>query len=175
MFDTLNPDLAHVRIAYTETPNGRNAISYELNLEEKSWSLFLDEDILVVSEKFGGEGMTEEETIKEMIESVHYSNFNDLVYIDSDELMHATGLALDDEGNIYDPLAKDLDNDGIADRYDNDFRDSDYFESTYDVDDNLHARSKEEKPSILGQIKEYKESQNKEDTEKEHKENDRER
>lgn len=174
-FDTLYPDLAHVGIAYTETPDGKNSISYELNLEEKSWSLFLDEDILVASEKFGGEGMTEEETIKEMIESVHYANFNDLVYIDSDELMHATGLALDDEGNIYDPLAKDLDNDGIADRYDNDFRDSDYFESTYDVDDNFHARSKGEKPSILGQIKEYKENQNKEDKEKEHKENDRER
>lgn len=43
-------------------------------------------------------------------------------------------------GIIYDPLGKDLDNDGIIDRYDNDFRDSDYFESTYDVDDNLHKK-----------------------------------
>ena len=41
---------------------------------------------------------------------------------------------------IYDPLGKDLDNDGIIDRYDNDFRDSDYFESTYDVKDNLHTK-----------------------------------
>lgn len=38
------------------------------------------------------------------------------------------------DGKIYDPLAKDLDNDGIIDRYDNDFRDSDYFESTYKED-----------------------------------------
>ena len=44
------------------------------------------------------------------------------------------------DGKIYDPLEKDLDNDGIIDRYDNDFRDSDYFESTYDVDDNLHKK-----------------------------------
>lgn len=43
-------------------------------------------------------------------------------------------------GIIYDPLGKDLDNDGIIDRYDNDFRNSDYFESTYDVDDNLHKK-----------------------------------
>jgi len=43
-------------------------------------------------------------------------------------------------GIIYDPVGKDLDNDGIIDRYDNDFRDSDYFESTYDVDDNLHKK-----------------------------------
>ena len=41
---------------------------------------------------------------------------------------------------IYDPLGKDLDNDGIINRYDNDFRDSDYFESTYDVEDNLHTK-----------------------------------
>ena len=44
---------------------------------------------------------------------------------------------------IYDPLGKDLDNDGIIDRYDNDFRDSDYFESTYDVEDNLHTKETE--------------------------------
>lgn len=44
------------------------------------------------------------------------------------------------DGKIYDSLGKDLDNDGIIDRYDNDFRDSDYFESTYDVEDNLHIK-----------------------------------
>ena len=48
------------------------------------------------------------------------------------------------DGKIYDPLGKDLDNDGIIDRYDNDFKDSDYFESTYDVPDNFHQK---EKPS----------------------------
>lgn len=45
------------------------------------------------------------------------------------------------DGKIYDPLGKDLDNDGIIDRYDNDFRDSDHFESTYDVEDNLHHKA----------------------------------
>jgi len=47
------------------------------------------------------------------------------------------------DGKIYDPLGKDLDNDGIIDRYDNDFRDSDYFESTYDVEDNLHHKAED--------------------------------
>lgn len=46
-------------------------------------------------------------------------------------------------GKVYDPLGQDLDNDGIIDRYDNDFRDSDYFESTYDVEDNLHRKTKD--------------------------------
>ncbi|MDY6084174.1 MAG: C40 family peptidase [Dialister sp.] len=38
------------------------------------------------------------------------------------------------QSDVYDPLAKDTDNDGIADRYDNAFQDSDYRESTYDVE-----------------------------------------
>lgn len=39
-----------------------------------------------------------------------------------------------EESEPYDPLAQDTDNDGIPDRYDNNFKDSDYFESTYDVE-----------------------------------------
>ncbi|EGF22829.1 conjugal transfer protein [Fannyhessea vaginae] len=79
-----------------------------------------------------------------------------------EELKQAMGPEIDDEGNFYDPLSKDLDNDGIADRYDNDFKDSDYFESTYDVEDNLHTKEEAaqkmgDKPSILGQIKAYQE------------------
>ena len=66
------------------------------------------------------------------------------------------------DGKIYDSLGKDLDNDGIIDRYDNDFKDSDYFESTYDVEDNLHTKEEAtqktgDKPSILGQIRAYQE------------------
>ena len=61
------------------------------------------------------------------------------------------------DGKIYDPLGKDLDNDGIIDRYDNDFRDSDYFESTYDVDDNLHKKDEFfGSPSITHEAKKRK-------------------
>ena len=63
------------------------------------------------------------------------------------------------DGKIYDPLGKDLDNDGIIDRYDNDFRDSDYFESTYDVEDNLHRKAEDTKgfsKSQKAQKKKYK-------------------
>lgn len=35
---------------------------------------------------------------------------------------------------VYDPLSKDLDNDGVIDRYDNNINDSEYFSSTYDVE-----------------------------------------
>ena len=54
-----------------------------------------------------------------------------------------TGGKYSQNEEVYDPLGKDLDNDGSIDRYDNDFRDSDYFESTYDVEDNLHTKETE--------------------------------
>ena len=94
-----------------------------------------------------------------MTEAIKMSSFDDLVSVEEEDLKQALGLEIDNDGNFYDPLAKDLDNDGIPDRYDNDFKDSDYFESTYDVEDNLHARK--EKPSILGQISKFKSEEEK--------------
>lgn len=95
--------------------------------------------------------------MKSEMENGEFSTF---VSVDEEELKQVMGLDIDDEGNFYDPLSKDLYNDGIPDRYDNDFQDSDYFESTYDVEDNLHSKEEntqksEDRPSILGQIRAY--------------------
>ncbi|ETS97514.1 helicase-related protein [Streptococcus sp. OBRC6] len=158
-FNTLYPDLKHIGIAYTNTPDERHGIQYELNLEEKTWTQYID-DTPIKTESFDYENKGENEALRNMKNEIEMSSFSDLVYIDSEDLRAATGLDIDDEGNFYDPLSKDLDNDGIPDRYDNDFKDSDYFESTYDVEDNLHSKEEitqksEDKPSILGQIKAY--------------------
>ena len=158
-FDTLYPDLKHIGIAYTDTPDERHGIQYELNLEDYTWTQYID-DTPIKTESFDYENKGENEALKNMKNEIELSSFEDLVYVDSEDLRAATGLDIDDEGNFYDPLAKDLDNDGIIDRYDNDFRDSDYFESTYDVEDNLHTKEEtsqrtEDKPSILGQIRAY--------------------
>jgi len=158
-FDTLYPDLKHIGIAYTNTPDERHGIQYELNLEEKTWTQYID-DTPIKTESFDYENKGENEALRNMKNEIEMSSFSDLVYIDSEDLRAATGLDIDDEGNFYDPLSKDFDNDGIPDRYDNDFKDSDYFESTYDVEDNLHNKEEteqksEEKPSILGQIRAY--------------------
>lgn len=144
-FNTLYPDLKHIGIAYTNTPDERYGIQYELNLEEKTWTQYID-DIPIKTESFDYESKGENEALRNMKNEIEMSSFSDLVYVDSEDLRAATGLDIDDEGNFYDPLSKDLDNDGIPDRYDNDFKDSDYFESTYDVEDNLH--SKEETDTI---------------------------
>lgn len=158
-FNTLYPDLKHIGIAYTNTPDERHGIQYELDLEEKTWTQYID-DTPIKTESFDYENKGENEALRNMKNEIEMSSFSDLVYVDSEDLRVATGLDIDDEGNFYDPLSKDLDNDGIPDRYDNDFRDSDYFESTYDVEDNLHskeeiAQKSEDKPSILDQIRAY--------------------
>ncbi|MGT2939647.1 helicase-related protein [Streptococcus constellatus subsp. pharyngis] len=158
-FDTLYPDLKHIGIAYTNTPDERHGIQYKLNLEAKTWTQYID-DIPIKTESFDYENKGENEALKNMKNEIELSSFEDLTYIDSEDLKVALGLDIDDEGNFYDSLGKDMDNDGIPDRYDNDFRDSDYFESTYDVEDNLHTKEEtsqraEDKPSILGQIRAY--------------------
>ena len=158
-FNTLYPDLKHIGIAYTNTPDERHGIQYELNLEDKTWTQYID-DTPIKTESFDYENKGENEALKNMKNEIEMSSFSDLVYVYSEDLRAATGLDIDDEGNFYDPLAKDLDNDGIPDRYDNDFKDSDYFESTYDVEDNFHIKEEntqksEDKPSILDQIRAY--------------------
>ena len=158
-FDALYPDLKHIGIAYTNTPDERHGIQYELNLEDKTWTQYID-DTPIKTESFDYENKEENEALKNMKNEIEMSSFSDLVYVDSEDLRAATGLDIDDEGNFYDPLAKDLDNDGIPDRYDNDFKDSDYFESTYDVEENFHIKEEntqksEDKPSILDQIRAY--------------------
>ena len=158
-FDTLYLDLKHIGIAYTNTPDERHGIQYELNLEAKTWTQYID-DTPIKTESFDYENKGENEALRNMKKEIELSSFEDLTYIDSEDLKVALGLDIDDEGNFYDPLGKDMDNDGIPDRYDNDFRDSDYFESTYDVEDNLHTKEEtsqrmEDKPSILGQIRAY--------------------
>ena len=158
-FNTLYPDLKHIGIAYTDTPDERHGIQYELNLEDYTWTQYID-DTPIKTESFDYENKGENEALRNMKNEIELSSFEDLIYVDSEDLRAALGLDIDDEGNFYDPLAKDLDNDGIPDRYDNDFRDSDYFESTYDVEDNLHTKEEtsqrtDDKPSILGQIRAF--------------------
>ena len=157
-FDKLYTDLSHIGLAYTETPDGKHSIQYEVNLEEKTWTQYVD-DVAIKTESFVEEDISNSQALKDMTEAIKMSSFDDLVSVDEEDLKQALGLEIDDDGNFYDPLAKDLDNDGIPDRYDNDFKDSDYFESTYDVEDNLHARK--EKPSILGQISKFKSEEEK--------------
>ena len=138
-FDTLYPDLKHIGIAYTNTPDERYEIQYELNLEEKTWTQYVD-DTPIKTESFDYENKGENKALRNMKNEIEMSYFSDLVYFDSEDLRAATGLYIDDEGNFYNPPSKDLNNNGIPDRYENDIKDNDYFKSSYDMEDNLHSK-----------------------------------
>ena len=153
-FDALYPDYEHVGIAYTETEDGRHSIQFELNLKDYSWRQNVDDVEISRGSYLESENGNEKLAIESMINDISLWDFESLVSVDEENLYTKMGLRIDDDGNSYDPLSKDLDNDGIPDRYDNDFRDSDYMESTFDVEDNIHA--KEERASTLEMIKELK-------------------
>lgn len=160
-FDTLYPDLKHIGIAYTDTPDERHSIQFELDLENYTATQYVN-DVAISHYDYVKANGSIEKALDVMKFEMENGEFNTFVSVDEEELKQAMGLEIDDECNFYDPLSKDLDNDGIADRYDNDFRDSDYFESTYDVEDNLHTKEEAtqktgDKPSILGQIRAYQE------------------
>ena len=160
-FNILYPDLKHIGIAYTETPDKRHGIQFELDLEDYTATQYVN-DVVVSHYDYVKENGSVEKALDVIKFEMENGEFNTFVSVDEEELKQAMGLEIDDEGNFYDPLSKDLDNDGIADRYDNDFKDSDYFESTYDVEDNLHTKEEAtqktgDKPSILGQIRAYQE------------------
>lgn len=166
-FDALYPDLKHIGIAYTDTPDERHGIQFELDLENYTATQYVN-DVVVSHYDYVKENGSVEKALDVIKFEMENGEFNTFVSVDEEELKQAMGLEIDDEGNFYDPLSKDLDNDGIADRYDNDFKDSDYFESTYDVEDNLHTKEEAtqktgDKPSILGQIRAYQEESKKEE------------
>ena len=171
-FNNLFPDLAHIGIAYTTTPDEKHEIQYEISLEDFTATQYINGESITKIDYLKDLG-SEEKALEFLKQEMEYGDFGEFVSIDDNDLKKALGLERDDDGNIYDPLAEDLDNDGVPDRYDNDFRDSDYFETTYDVEDNLNARAEsKEKPSILGQIKSYqsqeKQAETRENKSKEH-------
>lgn len=154
-FDNLFPDLNDIKIAYTTTPDEKHEIQISLDLENYKMNTYVD-NTLIDSFQYTYDPLDASD-LEELIQiktDIGFWDFSELVAVDEKKLKEILGLEIDDEGNFYDPLNLDLDNDGISDRYDNDFKDSDYFESTYDVEDNFHA--KEEKESIIDKLQEYK-------------------
>lgn len=175
-FNNLFPDIAHIGIAYTTTPDEKHEIQYEISLKDVTATQYINGEPITKIDYLKDLG-SKEKALEFLKQEMEYGDFGEFVSIDDNDLKKALGFERDGDGNIYDPLAKDLDNDGMPDRYDNDFRDSDYFETTYDVEDNLNTKveSKDkisEKASILGQIRSYqseeKQTEIKENKSKEH-------
>lgn len=152
-FDTMFPDLTDIGLAYTTTPDEKHEIQTSLDLINYKMNTYVD-NTLIDSFSYTYDPLDASDT-KELIQiktGIEFWDFNELVYVDEEKLKAALGLEIDDDGNFYDPLSKDMDLDGVIDRYDADFRDSNV--------QNIGDFDKKEKSSVIGRLNEYKEQIN---------------
>ena len=149
-FDTMFPDLTDIGLAYTTTPDEKHEIQTSLDLINYKMNTYVD-NTLIDSFSYTYDPLDAGDT-KELIQiktGIEFWDFNELIHVDEEKLKAALGLEIDDDDNFYDPLSKDMDLDGVADRYDADFRDS-KVQSFGDLD-------KREKASVMDRLGYFKE------------------
>lgn len=151
-FDKLFPNLEDIGLAYTTTPDENHEIQTTLDLKNYKLNQYVD-NTLIYSQAFtfDTEDASSTKELAQIAAHISLWDFQELVYVDEENLKSALGLEIDDDGNFYDPLSKDMDLDGVIDRYDADFRDN----QVKEIGD-LDKRDKA-KESILGKINGFKE------------------
>ena len=148
-FDTIFPDLTDIGIAYTTTPDEKHEIQVSLDLINYKMNTYVDKN-LIDSFQYTYDPLDASD-LKELVQiktSICFWDFSELVSVNEEKLREVMGLEIDDDGNFYDPLSKDMDLDGIIDRNDADFRDSKVQE--------IGDFERKEKTSIMDKLKEYK-------------------
>ena len=149
-FDTLFPDLSDIGLAYTTTPDEKHEIQTSLDLINYKLNTYVD-NTLVNSFQYTYDPLdaSDRSELVQIKASIGFWDFNELIYVDEEKLKDVMGLEIDDDGNFYDPLEKDTDLDGVADRYDADFRDS-KVQSIGDL-------NKRDRNSVVDKLNGYKE------------------
>ena len=149
-FDTLFPDLSDIGLAYTTTPDEKHEIQTSLDLINYKLNTYVD-NTLVNSYQYTYDPLdaSDRSELVQIKASIGFWDFNELIYVDEEKLKEVLGLEIDDDGNFYDSLEKDTDLDGVADRYDADFRDS-KVQSIGDLD-------RRERNSVVDKLNGYKE------------------
>ena len=149
-FDTLFPDLSVIGLAYTTTPDEKHEIQTSLDLINYKLNTYVD-NTLVNSYQYTYDPLdaSDRSELVQIKASIGFWDFNELIYVDEEKLKEVLGLEIDDDGNFYDPLEKDTDLDGVADRYDADFRDS-KVQSIGDL-------NKRDRNSVVDKLNGYKE------------------
>ena len=149
-FDTMFPDLTDIGLAYTTTPDEKHEIQTSLDLINYKMNTYVD-NTLIDSFSYTYDPLDASDT-KELIQiktGIEFWDFNELIHVDEEKLKAALGLEIDDDDNFYDPLSKDMDLDGVADRYDADFRDSKV--------QSFGGLDKREKASVMDRLGYFKE------------------
>lgn len=150
-FDTIFPDLTDIGIAYTTTPDEKHEIQVSLDLINYKMNTYVDKN-LIDSFQYTYDPLDASD-LKELVQiktSIGFWDFSELVSVNEEKLREVMGLEIDDDGNFYDPLSKDMDLDGIIDRNDADFRDSKVQE--------IGDFERKEKTSIIDKLKGYREN-----------------
>ena len=149
-FDTLFPDFSNVGIAYTTTPDEKHEIQTNLDLINYKLNTYVDNTLIdSYSYVYDKEDASSQKELVQLKNEIAFWDFSELVSVNEEKLNEVLSLKIDDEGNFYDPLSKDMDLDGVADRYDADFRDS-KVQSIGDLD-------KKEKSSVMDRLDYFKE------------------
>lgn len=110
-FFELYPNPEEVDLAYTTTPDGEHTIKFSIDLIGDEWGQYVDDEVVVKQSFAFDEDMDIFDGYKDMIERVSNSSFNNLVRVDDVYLQNSIGLAIDDEGNFYDPKELNKDDD----------------------------------------------------------------
>jgi N12 class adenine-specific DNA methylase len=131
-------NLERIEIAYTTTEDEKHGIQAAIDLVNFAVNTYVD-DTLVHTDSYG--------SLKELNDyALQHLDYGSLVYVDDVDIERIEKLTID----------KDTDLDGVVDRYDSDFRDSDVM-TNGDLDEKSNDKSGVERPSILGQLKKNQE------------------
>ena len=152
-FDTMFSDLTDIGLAYTTTPDEKHEIQISLDLINYKMNTYVDNTLIdSFSYTYDPQDASSRQELIQIKESIGFWDFNELIYVDEEKLKAVLGLSINEDGNFYDPLSKNMDLDGVADRYDADFRDSNI--------QNIGDFDKNKKSSVIGRLNEYKEQIN---------------
>lgn len=149
-FDERFSDLSNIGLAYTNTPDEKHEIQTSLDLINFKLNTYVDNTLIEsYPYTYDKEDAASPKELLQIKTDIGFWSFDELVSVNEEKLKEVLGFEIDDDGNFYDPLAKDMDLDGVADRYDADFRDSKVQE--------IGDFDKKEKSSVMDKLSYFKE------------------
>ena len=103
-FDKIYPNIEHIGIAYTTTPNEKYEIQYEINLKKLTSTQYINN--IPITKINYLEDYTKEQALKFLIDDIKKTNFNELICVNEEDLKRELGLEIDDDGNFFKSIEK---------------------------------------------------------------------
>ncbi len=88
-FNNLYPNLKHIGIAYTTTPDEQHEIQYEINLEDFTATQYINNEPITEYDYLEELG-SEEKALQSMLQDMEIADFSDFVSIDDNDLKKCT-------------------------------------------------------------------------------------